>query len=348
MAGTMMRRWTGLAALAAAALAMPAAAQDSTPAGVDAATTTDVAAQTLQPLLVQPIILDRTDRMTLPVHINGQGPYGFVVDTGAERTVISNELAGRLNLATAGRARVVGIAEIVTADLFHAPNITLRSLPLGDSVVPAFSQANIGGPGLIGIDSLENHRLLIDFTANRMDILPSQTGRRQRRESDLDGDQIVVTARRLAGRMILSNARLGDTRVDVILDTGAQTSVGNLALQRAVRREGARSGRGASGELTSITGATLAVRVGQIDRISVGGFDFTDLPVAYADSPAFTYLGLHRRPALLLGMDALRLFERVSIDFANRRVIFDLPDQVRAQPGTRLAENEGLVAPGRL
>lgn len=344
MAGHFMRR---LAVAAAAALLTTTATAQDAPA-TPPAEASELAAQLVQPLLVQPIILDRTDRMTLPVHINGQGPYGFVVDTGAERTVISNELAGRLNLTTAGRARVIGIAEIVTADLYHAPNITLRSLPLGDSVVPAFSQANIGGPGLIGIDSLENHRLLIDFTTNRMDILPAHPGRRSRRESELDGDQIVVTARRLAGRMILSNARLGDTRVDVILDTGAQTSVGNLALQRAVRREGARTGRGASGELTSITGATLAVRVGQIERISLGGFDFTDLPVAYADSPAFSYLGLHRRPALLLGMDALRLFDRVSIDFANRRVIFDLPDQVRRQPGTLLAGHDGNSAPGRL
>lgn len=346
MAGRVMRR-LGVVATAAMLFGTGAQAQGSSPA-VPPSEITELAAQALQPLLVQPIILDRTDRMTLPVHINGTGPYGFVVDTGAERTVISNELAGRLNLATAGRARVVGIAEIVTADLFHAPNITLRNLPLGDAVVPAFSQANIGGPGLIGIDSLENHRLLIDFTANRMDILPAQAGRRQRRESDLDGDQIVVTARRLAGRMILSNARLGDTRVDVILDTGAQTSVGNLALQRAVRREGARTGRGASGELTSITGATLAVRVGQIERISLGGFDFTNIAVAYADSPAFTYLGLDRRPALLLGMDVLRLFDRVSIDFANRRVIFDLPDQVRRQPGAQMAGNEAPAIPGRL
>ncbi len=346
MASHLMRRLSIITSAAILA-STPARAQD-VPTVLPSTEASDLTAQTLQPLLVQPIILDRADRMTLPVHINGSGPYGFIVDTGAERTVISNELASRLNLASAGRARVIGIAEIVTADLFHARNITLRSLSLGDSVVPAFSQSNIGGPGLIGIDSLENHRLLIDFTTNRMDILPAQAGRRQRRESDLDGDQIVVTARRRAGRMILSNARLGNTRVEVILDTGAQTSVGNLALQRAVRREGARTGRGASGELTSITGATLAVRVGQIEQISVGGFDFTDLPVAYADSPAFTYLGLGRRPALLLGMDALRLFDRVSIDFANRRVIFDLPDQVRRQSGSQLAEQGGATAPERL
>ncbi|MEK6638843.1 MAG: retropepsin-like aspartic protease [Pseudomonadota bacterium] len=37
-------------------------------------------------------------RMTVPVMINGQGPFRFVIDTGADRTVISSELAERLGL----------------------------------------------------------------------------------------------------------------------------------------------------------------------------------------------------------------------------------------------------------
>ncbi|MBA2770996.1 MAG: aspartyl protease family protein [Sphingomonas sp.] len=41
---------------------------------------------------------DRTERMTVPVSIGGRGPYRFVVDTGAERTVISRELARELSL----------------------------------------------------------------------------------------------------------------------------------------------------------------------------------------------------------------------------------------------------------
>ena len=43
-------------------------------------------------------------------------------------------------------------------------------------------------------------------------------------------DAIVVTARNSAGRLILSDARIDGRRVDVIVDTGAQTSVGNPAL----------------------------------------------------------------------------------------------------------------------
>ncbi len=332
-----------LAALIGTTTAMAQPAPDTAPPAP-----TDTAIAAIEPGFVQPILLDRTDRMTLPVRIGGQGPFGFVVDTGSERTVISQELARRLELSAAGRARVVGLAEIVIADMYHARAVSLPNLMLGDSVVPAFSQYNIGGPGLIGIDSLENHRLVIDFVANRMDIRPSPPSRRAIREPEIDRDAIVVTGRRLAGRMILSNAQINGRRIDIILDTGAQSSVGNLALQRLVRREGGRRGQLSTGQLTSVTGATLDVAVGLIARITVGGVDFTDLPIAYADSPAFSTLGLDRRPALLLGMDAMRLFERVVIDFTNRRVTFDLPDGAnwRARDARRMAAADGPQLPG--
>lgn len=334
---TLVRALRPIAVALCALLTSTAIAQSEV--SVVPATPADVTTAIVEPGFVQAILLDRTDRMTLPVHIGGQGPFGFVVDTGAERSVISNELARRLALDSAGRARVVGLAEIVIADMYHARDVRLPNMALGDSVVPAFSQYNIGGPGLIGIDSLEGHRLVIDFAANRMDIRPSPPSRRVVREPEIDRDAIVVTGRRLAGRMILSNATINGRRIDIILDTGAQSSVGNLALQRLVRREGGRRGPLGAGQLTSVTGATMDVAVGQIERIIVGGVDFTDLPVAYTDSPAFTTLGLDRRPALLLGMDAMRLFERVVIDFTNRRVTFDLPDGAARIDMRRYAAN---------
>lgn len=297
-----------------------------------------IAAQILQPLLVQPITYDRADRMTLPVSIGGQGPFGFIVDTGAERTVVSHELAAYLRLTRTGSARVVGIAEAVTADLYAANGIRLRDLALGDRIVPGFAQGDIGGPGLIGVDSLQNHRLVIDFVAGRMDILHSAPSRRVQRDEDFDRDVIVVTARRVGGRLILSNATINGVRVDVVLDTGAQTSVGNLALERLVTRERQHGAAAGVSQLNSVTGGSLAVRTGQIEAITLGGVDFTKLPVAYADSPAFAALGLARRPAILLGMDALRLFDRVSIDFTNRRVVFDMPDQARRTAAEQLAQ----------
>lgn len=124
--------------------------------------------------------------------------------------------------------------------------------------------------------------------------------------------------------MILSNATYNGRRVDLVIDTGGQSSVGNLALRRLVQAGRGRN-RLVDGHLTSVTGAQLAVEVGSIAAISIGGIDLNNVPVAYADSPVFAVLGLEDRPALLLGMDALQMFDRVGVDFANRRVTFDLP-----------------------
>ena len=58
----------------------------------------------------------------------------------------------------------------------------------------------------------------------------------------------------------------------------------------------------------------------------IGGLRLQNLSIAFADAPPFRRLGLDERPAMLLGMNELRAFRRVAIDFATRKVLFDLPD----------------------
>src|SRR3546814_3438362 len=52
---------------------------------------------------------DMSRRITLPIHIDGKGPFNFVVDTGSERTVISRELASKLALAPDDPVRINSI-----------------------------------------------------------------------------------------------------------------------------------------------------------------------------------------------------------------------------------------------
>jgi predicted aspartyl protease len=331
----------------------PVAAQHAPatpPVLTEPGTRTEVAA--LPTIVEQPIAFDQSERMTLPVYIGSEGPFAFVIDTGAERSVIARELAERLGLAPAGQARVIGIAEVMMADLFHIDRLALQSIDMGRQVVPAFAYRDLGAAGLVGIDGLEGHAVRLDFVRRRIDIRESPATRRPQRDPEMDRDAIVVTARRRAGRLILSDAELGGQRIDIIVDTGAQTSIGNRALQALVRRERAQRGRLIAGEVLGVTGATLPVNMGVIERMRIGGVDFTNLPVAYGDSPAFAMLGLARRPAILLGMDALMLFDRVAVDFTNRRVTFDMPDGARRRDDGALAFREGqslrsrIVLPG--
>jgi hypothetical protein len=77
--------------------------------------------------------------------------------------------------------------------------------------------------------------------------------------------------------------------------------------------------------LTSVTGQTLSADYTQIERLDIGGVGFNHLPIAFADVAPFRKFGLTNQPALMLGMDALRLFRHVDVDFANREVRFSLP-----------------------
>jgi hypothetical protein len=53
---------------------------------------------------------ERYRRMTVPVTIGGEGPFRFMLDTGAQATVVSRALADRLALDNRKPAILVGMA----------------------------------------------------------------------------------------------------------------------------------------------------------------------------------------------------------------------------------------------
>ncbi len=290
---------------------------------------------------IQPFDLDATRRMSVKVMVGGKGPFAFLVDTGAERTVIARELAARLGLVEGAKLRLATIGGSATVPSFRVAALQMSDLHLASVEAPAFFGRHIGAAGLIGVDMLETRRVLIDFRKETMQILET---RKRAQPIIRDDDAIVVTARNSAGRLILSDARLGGKRIDVIVDTGAQTSVGNMALQKLVASKRANRFPFAPTELVAVTGEDVPAVRTAIKRIVINGMDVNDLPVSFADGQAFRALGLNDRPALLLGMDSLSLFDRVEIDFPNRRVVFDLPDAAQRQTGQRMASN--IVATG--
>lgn len=310
---------------------LPPAPQDPAPPAIDVLV--EPATGEVVPF-IQPFDLDATRRMAVPVMVGDQGPFSFLVDTGAERTVIASELAARLGLAEGAKLRLATIGSSTTVTSYRVAALRMTDLQLAAFDAPAFAGRHIGAAGLIGVDMLENQRILIDFRRESMAILETK---RRARPIIRDDDAIVVTARRSAGRLILSDARLNGRRVDVIVDTGAQTSVGNLALQRLVAQQRQHRLPFTPTILNAVSGEAVPAMRTAINRLVIEGIDINDLPISFADSQAFRALGLKDRPALLLGMDSLALFDRVEIDFPNQRVIFDLPDAAQRRLPQRFA-----------
>ena len=79
-------------------------------------------------------------------------------------------------------------------------------------------------------------------------------------------------------------------------------------------------------ELQSVTGAKLSGEYTFVRELKLGGVTLSGLAVVFADAHTFKQLKLNDRPALLLGMNAMRAFKKVSIDFANRKFRVMLPE----------------------
>ena len=266
------------------------------------------------------------NRMTVPVSIAGAGPYRFIIDTGAQRTVISRELAGTLGLARGRDVRLTAMTGTSTSDTVVIPSLSVSRLSGPRVEAPALERVNLGAPGMLGIDTLQGQAVSIDFDRGEMAVQPST---RRRHHADALPNEIVVRAKSMFGQLVVTDAYCDGQRVRVILDTGSVVSMGNEALRRRFVR-GKRVLTPVT--LVSVTGGVLQADQGEIAQIKIGDLTIQHLPMAFADAPPFRRFGLGDSPAILLGMDALKLFRRVQIDFANREVRLAMPRDARSTP----------------
>jgi predicted aspartyl protease len=263
---------------------------------------------------------ERDDRLTVPVKLGGRGPFRFLVDTGADRTAVSRELAGTLGLTKGEDASlhsVTGVSTVSTADL---PDLELTRKPVKIVDAAVLESAAMGADGIIGVDSLRSKRVQYDFETQTLSIVPSAV-----QDFRDEPGTIVVRAARRNGRLVVTDAAANGHSLTVVIDTGAQLSIGNEALREKL------VGRGLFDplqkvELQSVTGAMISGDYMFVRELEIGGLKIKNLAIVFADAHTFKKLKLDRKPALLLGMNAIRAFKKVSIDFASRKFRVVLPE----------------------
>lgn len=254
-----------------------------------------------------------TNRMTVQVQIDGKGPYPFIVDTGAERSVVSNELASTLGLDAGDRARLFDFTGSSTVNTVKVPMLSAGSLSTTDMEAPSLAEANLGAPGMLGIDALQGHKVVIDFDRKRMTLVPAK--KRPKGE-------ILVGAEARLGQLIVTKAEFEGQQIAVIIDTGSWVSIGNKAMLALAKRKPRLLG---PISVQSVTGRSFSADYVAVSDLHVGDVRFDNFGLAFADVPPFERFGLRDTPALILGMSSLNMFRRVEIDFVNREIAFTLP-----------------------
>ena len=264
---------------------------------------------------------DAAEHMTVPVMINGRGPYRFVVDTGADRSVIAEDLAVTLGLVRGNDVTVQGVVRSVATRVVAVASISFGSISKRNLNMPLLARNFMGADGYLGLDAVDGSRVTLDFKNRALEVGSSRSsnGFIVRRPTEA-----YVPVRGNMGHLRSLNCRVDGVGTTCFLDTGAQISVGNTKLLEALLRENPAYRIIGQLPITGITGGVIMGEVIHIDSIHLHSVNFTNAVVAIADMQIFDVWGLAQQPSLLIGMNFLRQFAQVSIDYGTKEIRFEL------------------------
>jgi predicted aspartyl protease len=271
----------------------------------------EVVVESTEPKYVAPTRRDRIGRIWAPVLIDGKGPYRLVLDTGANRSAVTVRTAQSLGIPPTvdGSTLVTGFTGSAVVPTIHVNSLEVGELLTGPQDLPVLADVFGGAQGVLAVEGLRNKRIYADFTRDRLEISVSH-GERARYGFT------VVPLKLINGGLLCADVRVGGVRAKAIVDTGAQGTVGNLALRTALMRHPP-----ANTAHEDIIGVTLDVQGGDnipAPEIEFGHMTVKGVRITFGDMYLFQHWKLTDEPTLTLGMDLLGSFDVLIIDY-NRR-----------------------------
>ncbi|GAC1453654.1 MAG: hypothetical protein PVSMB6_08420 [Steroidobacteraceae bacterium] len=307
----------GAAWLSGAAAQAPAVAPVPTPAAVSsipasAASLPEVTVARDEPKFVAPTRRDRVGRIWAPVMIDGRGPFRLVLDTGASHSALIQHTADALREPPAGEMTLVtGVTGSATVPTVHVGSMEVGELLLGPTFRPVVADVFGGAQGVLGREGLAGMRIFADFRHDRLTITRS-------RNQHAGYDYTVVPLRVVHDGLLMADVLVGRVRTHAIIDTGAEQTVGNVALRSALLHS---AGFGLKHQ--DIIGVTLDVQSGDnvaTPPILLGKMTLAGVRVTFGDMYLFQHWDMTHEPTLLVGMDILGSFEALVIDYRTHQL----------------------------
>jgi predicted aspartyl protease len=258
---------------------------------------------------------DQIGRIVIPVMVNGQGPFSFALDTGANRTVLTPHLAQLLGLTVTPDEKVMmngttGVAEVATAlvDRVSAGDVTIV-----DQRLPVASVLTNDIDGVLGVDGLGSKRVLVDFKTGKIEI------RNSRFEQPIP-DAPRLSAQLRFGRLMVVDAYVERRRVKAVIDTGSEYTLGNPALYRALQDP---SQAKVPYPPVEVRGQTLDVQPGErwpVVALKIGDVVAIHFPIVFGRFYIFHLWNLEEQPSVVIGMDLMSRLDELVLDYQRREV----------------------------
>lgn len=225
--------------------------------------------------------LFRETIIVVSLEADNDGPFDFVLDTGADTTIVDARLASRLSLASLSRVQQTTIAGSQTLTVSRLANLAagaarVENLPVLVQDLAELKKMDSHIEGIAGQDFLSHFNYLIDYGKHSVRIEQGDEIR-----GSLKGDPVSIEVS--GHRMIIASEAqsIGRANLHFLLDSGANSVV----LLPGASREINLPVQESRGDVTS--SGHVELKVGRIHMLKVGSQQFHDLVVALpATEPA--------------------------------------------------------------
>jgi hypothetical protein len=267
--------------------------------------------------------------------VNGSRPLWFLLDTGAEMSVVDSTVAASVGLTSVGSATARGSGE-GTMKAGFAQGVTLavgRAVAKGQTVVtlPLDALEPIDGrsiDGILGHDFIASFVVTIDYSQRRVSFRdPARFDSATIPAGERVPIEIVGGIPRIHGTVVLPGAETIDGVFTV--DTGSRTA---LSFNTPFVRENALVNRIAESSLDApygfgIGGATKT-RVGRIDAFRIGVVKFEKPVIGFS----FGEKGVDASSSIAgnIGGELMRRF-RVTFDYGRKVMVLE-PNAALVEP----------------
>ena len=273
-------------------------------------------------------VTDDAQHLTIDVAVDGKGPFRFVVDTGADRSVIATDVASSLGLLKGRQVLVQGIVRTIPASTVTVRQISFGPVTRHNLDIPVLPRQFLQADGYLGLDTIDGYRVTLDFKNHALEV---REPRSHFVDTILPPNQARIPTFGRNGHLRAVNCSVDGVRSTAFIDTGAEVTAGNPPLFAELLKRNPNYAKFGTMPLTGITGGVSEGRVTAITAIKIGDVTFSNGLMAIANLQVFDIWGLADEPALLIGMDYLRQFSRVSIDYGIKEIRLDLASLVMAR-----------------
>ena len=272
----------------------------------------EVLVQAPEPQFVAPTLRDKIGRIWAPVLIDGHGPFRMVLDTGASDCAITAPVAAALGLVPDSSHPVLvrGVTGSAVVPTVHADSLRVGDLEVDGVTLPIVADALGGAEGVLGTGGFSDKRIDIDFLHDRISI-----GRSRGQSAPLGF--VTLPLERAGPGLLMVRGSVDRVRVHFVIDTGAQRSIGNEALRRALV---SRHAQGTPDQIFDVTTHVQGGVMFESPPIMLGGIEIRGARITYGEVRIFEHWHLTQEPALLIGMDALGLLNALVIDYRRREL----------------------------